>query len=109
MNEFDIDVIDGKIIVGAEALELIKEAKRLDLRMKKNNIAMAKFREALMQAMESNGVKSFDCDLCRATYIAEHTSSRLDTKKLKAEHPKIAKKYTVENPVKASLKLEFKE
>lgn len=105
---FDITVRDGQINIGEEAVELFKEARRLDLRMKKNEIAMAQFKEALMKAMKDNGIKAFDTDFMKAVYVPEHVAERLDTKALKAEHPKIAKKYTKESPVKESLRLSYK-
>lgn len=105
---FDIEVHDGQITMGDDAIELFKEARRLDLRMKKNEIAMAQFKEALMKAMKENGIKSFDTEFMKAVYVPEHTAERIDTKALKAEHPRIAKKYTKETSVKESLRLNYK-
>lgn len=105
---FDIEVKDNEIIIGDDAMEIFKEARRLDLRMKKNEIAMAQFKEALLSAMKENGIKSFSNDLLRVAFVPEHTSERIDTKALKAEHPKIAKKYTKETIVKESLRIAYK-
>lgn len=105
---FDIQVVNGEITVGAEALALFKEARRLEASVKRNEVKLAQFKEELMKAMKESGVKSFDTDVVKAVYVPEHTSERLDTKSLKAEHPKIAAKYMKESTVKESLRLSYK-
>lgn len=105
---FDIQVVNGEITVGAEALALFKEARRLEASVKRNEVKLNQFKEELMKAMKENGVKSFDTDVVKAVYVPEHTSERLDTKSLKAEHPKIAQKYMKESTVKESLRLSYK-
>ena len=105
---FDIEVKNGEIQIGEEAMKLFREARKLDLKMKKNEIAMAQFKEALMNAMRENGIKAVDTDVMKAVYVPEHVTERLDTKALKADHPKIAKQYLKPSTTKESLRLTYK-
>lgn len=65
-------------------------------------------REKLQAAMEQFGVKSFDNEFIRVTYIAPTTRTSLDSTKLKKEHPEIAQAYQKVSNVKASVKIEVK-
>lgn len=106
---FDIEVRDGQLIIGEEAEKLIEEARRLNLRMKKNEILMDQFREALKNAMAENGIKKFANDRMTATYTPEHTAERFDSKAFKAEHPRQYAKYVKETFVKDSVRVSFAE
>ena len=65
-------------------------------------------REKLQAAMEQFGVKSFDNEFIRVTYVAATTRTNIDSTKLKKEHPEIAKAYQKVSNVKASVKIEVK-
>ena len=108
-KEFDITVVNGQIQVSEEATALIEEARRLDLRMKRNEIQMKMFRESLMKAMKENGIKTFENDSVRVTYTPEHMANKLDTKALKEAHPRICEQFTKESTVSDSIRLSFKE
>ena len=105
---FEIQIKNGQPIIDEKAAAMFKEARKLDIKMKKLEIEMAQFKAALMDAMRENGVKSVDTDFMKAVYVPEHAQDRLDTKALKAEHPKIAAKYMKPCVVKESLRMSYK-
>ena len=65
-------------------------------------------RAAIILAMEKAGVKSFESELLKITYIAPFEREQIDTTKLKTEQPEIAKAYTKQSPIGASLRIKVK-
>lgn len=65
-------------------------------------------KEKLQQAMEQHGVKSFDNDVLKITYVAESVRSSVDSAKLKKNYPDIAAECSKSSPVKAFVKVEVK-
>lgn len=106
---FEITVKDGQIQLGEEAQKVLAEARRLSLRMKKNEIQMELFRQALKDAMKENGIAKFENESLTATYTPEHTTTRFDTKAFKNDHPKTYAKYAKESQVKDSVRVTFAE
>lgn len=69
-----------------------------------------KMRQALLDAMEANAVKTYETDKLKVTYVAPTTSTSIDTTKLKEEQPKIYEKYcTKVTNKKAYLTIKLKE
>lgn len=66
------------------------------------------FNEILIHKMEENGVKKFENDDLSITYVAPFERETIDSKKLKADLPDIAKKYTKVSTIKASVKITLK-
>jgi hypothetical protein len=66
-------------------------------------------REQLFQAMGQYGVKQFDNDIFKATFIEASTRESIDSAKLKAQMPEIAAKFTKKSNVKAYIKIELKK
>ena len=66
-------------------------------------------REQLQQAMEQYGIKSFDNDVIRITYIDTAARESIDSVKLKAQMPEIAARFTKRSNVKAFVKIELKD
>lgn len=66
-------------------------------------------RQAIMLAMENNGLKSFENDNLKITYVAPSTRKSLDSTRLKLELPDIYEQYLKINNTKASLRITFKE
>ena len=67
-----------------------------------------KMRDELKAAMEQYGVKSFENDFLKITYVAPTERKSIDSTKLKKEHPEIAEAYQKVSQVKASVKIEVK-
>lgn len=70
--------------------------------------AEKEMRKQLQQVMEKYGIKKFDNDLIKITYIEPTTRSSIDSVKLKAQMPEIAAKFTKTSNVKAFVKIELK-
>lgn len=81
--------------------DLIKLKKRLDDQEKE-------LKAKLTKAMETFGVKSFENDLIKMTYVAPTTRSTIDGTRLKKDHPDIAEQYTKVSDVSASVRVTLK-
>lgn len=64
--------------------------------------------EAILKAMEEQGVKTYETDTMKITYVAPTTRVTLDTARLKKENPLVAKAYEKETETKASLRVTLK-
>lgn len=64
---------------------------------------------ALLAEMEQKGVKTFETDNIRLTYVAPSTRATIDTARLKKELPEVAEQYTKTSETKASLRITIKE
>ena len=89
-----------------EAQRLIIEANKLKEQAEAN---METVKEAVMQAMEQNGISKYEDDTLRITYVAAYSKTSIDSTKLKKEMPEVAEKYQKVTNVKATLKFELKE
>ena len=65
-------------------------------------------RVQLMAAMEKYGVKSFENEDVKFTYVAATTRTTIDSTKLKKELPDVAAKYSKTSNVSASVKITVK-
>jgi NCAIR mutase (PurE)-related protein len=68
----------------------------------------ADMRQAILEAMEANGVTKFDGDLITITYVAPSKRNTFDSKKFAEERPKTYEKYLRVTEVKASIRLKVK-
>ena len=64
---------------------------------------------AALEAMKAHGVKSWKGEKMSMTYVAPKVSKRLDSKRLKEEHPDIYEKYTTETQQKESILIKIKQ
>ena len=91
-----------------KAIAIMQEIADLD-RMKKQLEAKDKVvRQELQEAMDKYGIKKFENDILKVTYVEPTTRSTIDSKKLKEELPAIAEKYTKTTVVKGSVRIEVK-
>ena len=97
LTQFQSSVPDtiGKIT------QLIKMKKQMDEQEKQ-------LKEQLVKAMEHFGVKSFENDQIKMTYVAPTTRSTIDSAGLKNDHPDIVAKYTKTSNVSASVRVNLK-
>ena len=58
--------------------------------------------------MEEQGVKTYETDTMKITYVAPVKRVTLDTARLKKENPLMAKAYEKETETKASLRITLK-
>lgn len=93
----------------AELAEVESLIKQIEEQKKAAEAQAVELRAAIMQAMEANGVTSFENNRIKLTYVAPTTRTAIDSAKLKKELPEIAEKYTKTSNVKASLRITLKE
>ncbi len=65
-------------------------------------------KDKLKGAMEQYGVKKFESDILNITYVAETTSTSIDSAKLKKLHPDIAAECSKTSKKSAYIKVEVK-
>ena len=105
----DAEVITGEMTAFQSAVPdtigkittLIKMKKQLEDQEKQ-------LKQKLVEAMEAYGVKSFENDLIKMTYVAPTTRSSIDSARLKKDHPAIVEQYTKTSSVAAFVKVELK-
>lgn len=65
-------------------------------------------KEKLQAAMEANGIKSFNNDVIKLTYVSATTTSSIDSAKLKKKYPQIAEECSKTSNKSAYVKIEVK-
>jgi regulator of replication initiation timing len=65
-------------------------------------------RQQLEKVMGEYGIKQFENDLLKVTYVEPTTRATIDAKKLKEDLPAVAEKYTKRTTVKGSVRIEVK-
>jgi len=92
----------------SKAMAIMQEIANLD-RMKKELDAKDKVvRQELQEAMDKYGIKKFENDILKVTYVEPTTRTTIDSKRLKEELPAIAEKYTKVSQVKGSVRIDVK-
>jgi alanyl-tRNA synthetase len=81
--------------------DLLKQKKALEEQEKQ-------IREKLVETMDAYGIKSFENDLLKVTYVAATSKTSIDSKALKKDLPDIAEKYSKTSPVAASVRISLK-
>lgn len=81
--------------------QLIKLKKQIDEQEKE-------LKATLVKAMEACGVKSFENDIIKMTYVAPTTRSSIDSVRLKKDHPDIVAEYSKVSDVSASVRVTLK-
>lgn len=95
-------VTDQQVATIAEAEKIIAAAKEAEARI-------AEIKAALLAEMEARGLKSFETDRVKLTYVFPYDRTTIDSKKLKKDHPKIAEQYSKTSTVAASLQITIKD
>lgn len=91
-----------------EAAGIIKSIAVLTLQKKQIEEQEKAMKEQLKAAMEKYGVKSFENETVKFTYVAPTVENRLDSKALKADLPEVAAKYTKQSPKAGYVKITVK-
>ena len=105
----DAEVITTDIaLFQSKAVAVMQEIANLD-RMKKELDAKDKvLRQELQEAMDKYGVKKFENDILKITYVEPTTRTTIDSARLKKELPAVAEKYTKVSQVKGSVRIDVK-
>lgn len=104
--KFELKNVDNELMLLAEAEATIA---RYELQKKEAEEKAKELRAVIMQAMEENGVKSFENERIKLTYIAPTIRTTIDSAKFKKELPEIAEKYAKTSETKATLRITLKE
>lgn len=92
----------------SKAMVIMQRIADLDLQKKQLEAQDKEVRQQLQKAMAEYGIKSFENDILKVTYIAPSTRTTIDSAKLKKELPAVAEKYTKISQVKGSVRIEVK-
>lgn len=102
MNEL-IKVENGCISIQEEVQMKLKAFQVEKARME---MLEKEIKEAMLQVMEENGIKSFESDVMKITYKAATTRKSVDTAALKEQG--LYETFLKESPVKASVVISWK-
>lgn len=102
----ELAINDVSVQALAEAEKIIKY---FEEKKKEAEVKAAQMREALLIAMENQGVKSFENENIKITYVAPSTRKSIDSTRLRNEMPEIAKQFEKVSKVNASLRITLKE
>lgn len=91
-----------------EAAAIIKGIAALTLQKKQLEEQEKEMRVQLMAAMEKYGVKSFENEDVKFTYVAATTRTTIDSAKLKKDLPEVAERYSKISKVSDSVKITVK-
>ena len=83
--------------------------KQIDLQKKEAEANAEKIRQMLLEKMREEGVKSFEDERIKITYIAPTTIETIDSAKLKRELPEIAARYKKISNRKDSVRITLKD
>lgn len=93
---------NGQSAIIQKISDLVLTKKQLDEEEKK-------LKEKLKEAMEFYGVKKFENDHLTITYVAETTTTTIDTSKLKKKYPEIAEECSRTSKKSAYVKITVKQ
>ena len=100
MQEFNKD---------SNALAIMQQISAISKQKKKLEDKEKEVRAALEAAMGQFGIKSFENDILKVTYVAPTTKTTIDSKALKKDKPDVYEKYAKTSNVKASVRITVKD
>ena len=106
--KYEVDVVDINDTQIEKIAELEQIIKDLDSQVKEAKQKQDELKGALLQEMESRGLKSFEKGNLKITYVAPSTRTTLDSKAIKEKYPEIYEENAKTTDVKASLKITLK-
>jgi predicted phage-related endonuclease len=92
----------------SKAMAVMHEIAELDRQKKQLEAKDKAVRQELQEAMDKYGIKKFENDILKVTYVEPTTRTSIDSARLKKELPAIAEKYTKVSQVKGSVRIEVK-
>ena len=101
-----------QLAVAGELLDQIakgeEKIKNFELLKKEVEAQNEVLKAELLEAMKTQGIKSFENDALKITYIEPTTRETIDSKRLKEERPEIAEQYKKISKVKDSVRITLK-
>lgn len=92
----------------SKAMAIMQKIVDLNIQKKQLEAQDKDVRQQLEKVMGEYGIKQFENDLLKVTYVEPTTRTTIDSTKLKKELPAIAEKYTKVSQVKGSVRIEVK-
>ena len=99
---------NGLIPFQSKAMVIMQKIVDLNLQKKQLEAQDKDVRQQLEKVMGEYGIKQFENDLLKVTYVEPTTRATIDAKKLKEDLPAVAEKYTKRTTVKGSVRIEVK-
>lgn len=103
----DVKVVDNQIILGQKVLNEMKKLQEFQITIQEMKNTEEEIKGAILTAMEQNGIKGYENDFIKLTYIAPTTRVSVDTARLKKDG--LYDEYTKTSPVKASVRVSYKD
>ena len=107
------EVYKQELIITDDTLAMLVQLKyemdELDTQKKEIENRSNLIVETVKELMRDKGIKCFENDLVKLTYIAPTTRETIDTKKLKTDLPEIAAKYIKTSEVKDSVRITWRK
>ena len=107
-SSFERSASTAMVPFQSKALTVMQQIADLDLQKKRLEAQDKEVRQKLKKLMDEYGVKSFENDILKVTFIDATVRATIDSKRLKEELPAVAEKYTKRSTVSASVRIEVK-
>ena len=91
-----------------KALAVMQQIANLDRQKKHLEAQDKEMRQELQRCMDEYGIKSFENDILKVTFIEPTVRTTIDSARLKQELPAVAEKYSKRSMVKGSVRIEVK-
>lgn len=108
-GEATFDEETGLVAFKEQQLSVLQQIANLITTKKKLEEQEKELKDKLKEAMEKYGIKKFDNDILKITYIAETTATSIDSAKLKKKYPAIAEECSKTSKKSAYIKVEIKD
>lgn len=96
---------ENGLTITPQAIEAITEIERT---MKRIKARYDEYKADLLQAMEDNGIDKIETDNFTVSYVAPHMTTRVDSAKLRDEHPDVYEEVTKASYVKGSVRVRLR-
>ena len=102
----EVKVIDNQLVLSEQAKQILKEMRDFEITKQEMDNQEKEIKQAIQKAMEEHGIKSFENEDVKISYVAPTQRVSVDTAKMKEEG--IYDLYTKTSEVKASVRLTYK-
>lgn len=99
-----IKVKDNEVIVKEEVLQKLRHYNEVKILA---SMLEQELKRDLEEVMVEYGIKAWDNEVFKATYVLPTTRKRLDTKRLKEERPDLYNEFLSESNVKGSVRIKY--
>lgn len=108
-EQFDEETALKEFNKDSNAMAIMQQISAISKQKKELEEKEKEVRAALEAAMGQFGIKSFENDILKVTYVAPTKKTTIDSKALKKDHPDVYEKYAKTSDVKASVRITVKD